>query len=658
MSMIQKILIANRGEIALRIARTCKKMGITTLAIHSDTDSEMPFVKFCDEAISLEGNQLAATYLNIDKIIFIAQQNDCDAIHPGYGFLSENAAFAKACKKAKIKFIGPQANVITEMGDKKNARLIAQKAKVPTVPGYDGKEQDPKKLKAEAKKIGYPVLLKAAAGGGGKGMRIVREEKQFEKELNAAKSEAKNAFGDDQILLEKYFDKVRHIEVQILGDEHKNLIHLNERECSVQRRYQKIIEESPSPAIDEKLRKEICGAAVSLAKTLNYENAGTVEFILDEKGNFYFLEVNTRLQVEHPVTELTTGIDLVEWQIKIAEGQELSIQQEEVAPKGHALECRIYAENPYKNFAPDTGEVIAFDFPDVDGLRLDYGVEQGNKIDVFYDPMIAKVITYGNDRNESIRKMHYALSNAQIIGPENNNFFLQKILADADFISGDIYTHYLNDKPELFENSADELLKNLAISSATAYLSKERRNKQTKFKSVKSGYRNVKFSLQQESFLLNEEQVEVQYETQGKDLLSKIDGNNFLLRNINFENNTCTFNYEDKRFTFKVHSDAGNLYLSNPKMQTLKLGKVSRFPLAEKERTPGSYLCPMPGEITKVLVKKGDSVKIGEPLLVLVSMKMENTIEAQEDGKVEEVFVKTGDFTEADMPLLKLEIKE
>ncbi|MEX2590701.1 MAG: acetyl-CoA carboxylase biotin carboxylase subunit, partial [Chitinophagales bacterium] len=510
--MIQKILIANRGEIALRIAKTCRKIGVETLAVYSDADAKMPFVKYCDEAVALGGNQLPETYLNGKKLIEIAQKFNCDAIHPGYGFLSENAGFAKACKKAKIIFIGPQADVIDEMGDKKKARLIAQKANVPVVPGYDGKEQDAKKLKSEAKKIGFPVLLKASAGGGGKGMRIVHEEKNLEKELAAAKSEAKNAFGDDKILLEKYFEKVRHIEVQILGDQHKNIIHLNERDCSVQRRYQKIIEESPSPALDEKSRNAICNASLKLAKQLNYQNAGTVEFIFDEKGGFYFLEVNTRLQVEHPVTEAITGLDLVEWQIRIAEGQKLELKQSDIGLIGHALECRIYAENPYKDFAPATGKILAFEFPEMEGLRLDNGVRAGNKIDVFYDPMIAKVVTHGKDRTEAIRKMHYALANAQIVGPENNQYFLQKIMQHKAFVAGDIYTHFLQDNKELFAPAENQLLQNLGLLSAAAYRWNYRKVRRTKFSGVKSGWRNVKYSLQKEAFKLNEKEVEIAYE--------------------------------------------------------------------------------------------------------------------------------------------------
>lgn len=460
--MFKKILIANRGEIALRIINACREMNISTVAIYSDPDSKSLFVENADEAYSLEGVEAKETYLDIEKIIRIAKNSKSDAIHPGYGFLSENASFAEACEKAKIKFIGPKPKIVRDLGSKTKAKELAKKANVAIVPGYQGEIPKGKELKEIADQIGYPLLVKAAAGGGGKGMKIVTDPKDLEETIQSAEREAIAFFKDKTIFLEKYIENPRHIEVQILGDEKENLIHLFERECSVQRRHQKMIEESPSPSIDEKFRKEICEAALRIGKATNYSSAGTVEFIVDQKNNFYFLEVNTRLQVEHPVTELVTRIDLVKEQIKIAAGEKLSLKQNDVLQRGHAIECRLYAEDPENDFLPVEGVVGLLQEPDRPGVRIDSGLKQGLPILPFYDPMLAKLIVYGNNREEALGKIDALLRDYVLLGVRHNLDFLRYLIQSKPFQKGSYHTHtvaeLLDDFKKLRQKTPEEVL--------------------------------------------------------------------------------------------------------------------------------------------------------------------------------------------------------
>ena len=403
--MLNKVLIANRGEIAVRIIKACQEMGIKTVAVYSEVDKKSPHVTIADESVNLGDPTPSESYLNISKIIEIAQNMGVDAIHPGYGFLAENPDFAKACRDKKIKFIGPDAEVIKLMGDKIKAKTTMEKAGVPVIHGYHGPKQDISTLVEEGKKIGFPLLVKAAAGGGGKGMRIVNTEDYLEEAIEGAKRESKSSFGNDTVFLEKYIDNPRHIEFQILADEHGNVIHLFERECSIQRRHQKIIEETPSPVVTPELREKMGKAAVTAAKAVNYKNAGTVEFMVDGKLNFYFMEMNTRLQVEHPITEMTTGIDLAKWQLRIANEDKLTLKQEQLSQRGHAIECRIYAEDPKNSFLPSVGPLKKVELPTGPNIRNDTGVESGMEVTPYYDPMLAKLIVYSENRNESINKM-------------------------------------------------------------------------------------------------------------------------------------------------------------------------------------------------------------------------------------------------------------
>ncbi len=442
--MLKKVLVANRGEIAVRIIKACQELGINTVAIYSDVDKKAPHVQLADETISIGDPTPLQSYLNIPKIIKLAHEVGAEAIHPGYGFLAENPDFANSCNDIGIKFIGPSFKVISLMGDKIEAKKIMEKAGVPVIPGYHGDKQDNKSLIEEGKKIGFPLLVKAAAGGGGKGMRIVHSEDKLNEAIESSKRESKSAFGDDTVFLEKYLDKPRHVEFQILGDEHGNIIHLFERECSIQRRHQKIIEETPSPVMNTKLRKKMGESAVAAAKAVGYTNAGTVEFMIDKNLNFYFMEMNTRLQVEHPITEMTTGIDLAKWQLKIASGEKLTIKQEDLIQRGHAIECRIYAEDANKGFLPSIGTLERVEAPTGPNIRDDSGIYTGMKITPYYDPMLAKIITYAENREENINKMIWALSHYVIMGVTTNISFLKNVLEHEEFKKGNITTHFID----------------------------------------------------------------------------------------------------------------------------------------------------------------------------------------------------------------------
>lgn len=442
--MFKKVLVANRGEIAVRIIKACQELGIKTVAVYSDADKNAPHVQLADESVDLGDPTPIESYLNIPKIIKIAKEVGAEAIHPGYGFLAENPDFAKSCNDIGIKFIGPTPEVISLMGDKIAAKKTMEKADVPVIPGYHGVKQDNDSLVKEGKKIGFPLLVKAAAGGGGKGMRIVNSEDLLEESIESAKRESKSAFGNDTVFLEKYIDKPRHIEFQILADEHGNVIHLFERECSIQRRHQKIIEETPSPIMTPKLREKMGKAAVTAAKAVGYSNAGTVEFMVDDNLNFYFMEMNTRLQVEHPITEMVTGVDLAKWQLRIASGMKLTLKQKDLIQRGHAIECRIYAEDPSNGFLPSIGTLEKVEAPSGPNVRDDTGIYTGMKITSYYDPMLAKLAVSAENREECINKMIWALSRYVIFGVTTNISFLIEVLKHDEFKRGNTTTHFID----------------------------------------------------------------------------------------------------------------------------------------------------------------------------------------------------------------------
>ncbi len=442
--MLKKVLIANRGEIAVRIIRACKEMGISTVAVYSEADKTALHTKLADEAICIGPADPRKSYLNIKNILEAANVTGADSIHPGFGFLSENASFAKMCEESNIKFIGPSYKVIDLMGNKTNAKELMKKAGVPTVPGSDGKLNNIKEAKEIAKKVGYPVMLKASSGGGGKGIRLCNNEKELENNYEIVKQEAKLSFNDDELYLEKCIVNPRHVEIQVLADEHKNAVHLGERDCSVQRKNQKVLEESPSTAIDDKIRKKMGEAAIKAVKASKYSSAGTIEFLVDKDKNFYFMEMNTRIQVEHPVTEWITGVDIVKEQLKIASGEKLELKQDDIKFNGHSIECRINAENPDCNFRPSPGEIKELNLPGGNGVRVDTSVYSGYRIPPTYDSMIAKIIVHGKDRKEAIAKMKRALEECVIDGIETNIDFLYKILDNENFVSGNFDTSFIS----------------------------------------------------------------------------------------------------------------------------------------------------------------------------------------------------------------------
>lgn len=454
--MFNKILVANRGEIAVRVMRTAREMGIATVAVYSEADEKALHVLTADEAVCLGPSEPGASYLNVDKILDAAKQTGAQAIHPGYGFLAENPAFAKRVAEAGLKFIGPGAEVMEKLGDKTTARCLMADSGVPIIPGMLKPESDPKVLLEKAEEIGYPVLIKAAAGGGGIGMRVVNDAAELAGEAKKAASEAAGAFGNGAIYLEKYLDRPRHVEVQILADGHGNAVHVFERECSIQRRHQKIIEETPSPAVDDKLREKMGQAAVDAAKAAGYENAGTVEFLLDRTGKFYFLEVNTRLQVEHPITEMITGLDLVRCQIEIAAGQKLPFEQKDLQRKGHAIECRIYAEDPEADFMPSPGRILFMKHPQGPGVRYDCGVYSGFEVPVFYDPILGKLIVWAQDRAGAINRMIRALSECVVLGVKIPIEFMMEILQSEAFRSGATHTGFIPEHFPKWKPAKDE----------------------------------------------------------------------------------------------------------------------------------------------------------------------------------------------------------
>jgi acetyl-CoA carboxylase biotin carboxylase subunit len=473
---MKKILIANRGEIALRVMRTCRDMGIRTVAVFSEADRNAPFVRYADEAVCIGPPESNKSYLLGDKIIEVAKKQGAEGIHPGYGFLSENGAFAKKVKEAGLIFIGPSAEAMKMMGDKLSAKEAAKKFKVPMVPGSDGAIKTVEEAKVVAKKTGFPILIKASAGGGGKGMRVVEKEEQLEEQIRMATSEALSAFGDGSVFIERYVKGPRHIEIQVMADNHGNAVYLFERECSIQRRHQKVVEEAPSSVLTPELRKQMGQCAVDLAKACKYSGAGTVEFLLDESMNFYFLEMNTRLQVEHPVTEMITGIDLVKEQINVARGNKLSFKQEDLKINGHAIEIRVCAEDPANNFLPDIGKLVRYAPPKGPGIRVDDGMEEGMDIPIYYDPMIAKLIAYGANRTEAIERMLRAIDEYKISGVQTTLEFCHFVMLHDAFVSGKFDTHFVNKyfKPEVLKRDQDnEEQQMIAAIAAVSLLSKK-----------------------------------------------------------------------------------------------------------------------------------------------------------------------------------------
>lgn len=674
MLLIKKILIANRGEIAVRIMQTCRTLGISTVAVFSDADRDSLHTAEADEAIHIGSSPASESYLDIEKIIAAAKRTSADAIHPGYGFLSENAEFAKRCEAEKIIFIGPSSEAIEKMGSKAGARKIMKSCGVPVVPGYEGDDQSLKKLIAEAENIGFPVLIKASAGGGGKGMRIARKKEELQAAIETAQREAKSSFADNRLVLEKYFDSCRHIEFQVFGDKHGNALHLFERECTIQRRHQKIIEESPSPALTPALREKMAGAAVKAAKAINYSNAGTVEFILNDKDEFFFLEVNTRLQVEHPVTEAVTGLDLVKLQIEIAGekrlGEIISLNEKgfEKHRSAYAIECRLYAENPSNNFLPETGKILlwkpasgnlgpasAGSQAETGDVRFDSGITTGSEVGIFYDPMLAKVIAKGKDRGEAIRKMIHALKNTVCLGITTNKEYLVQILGTEDFLNGNYNTHFA--EHHRMATIPGERRDELAAVSVLLFNWNERDKQRNILASIPSGWRNNYYQDQSEKFSIGEKEIIPGYRyISDRHFLVSFSGKLFKTELISCENSCIKYSIDGHFYTSYIACSGDNFFVHLSDYGQMKLKRLTRFPEKKGKDAAGNYKSPMPGEVVKVSVKAGDEVKKGDTLLVLLSMKMENTIVAHSDGMVEEIFVNEKLFVQADTVLLKMKV--
>ncbi len=665
--MFDKILVANRGEIAVRIIETCREMDITTVAVYSQADRYARHVREADEAYYIGPAPAAQSYLHIDAIIEVAQRSGAQAIHPGYGFLSENAAFVDACEQAGIVFIGPPAAAMRLMGSKIAAKQLAQTVGTPTVPGYDGESQQDDILLYEAQHIGFPLLIKASAGGGGKGMRIVHTADDFLDQLAGARREALAAFGDATVFLERLIQKPRHIEIQILGDMHGQLIHLGERECSIQRRHQKILEESPSSALTAELRAAMGAAAVRIAQAAHYTNAGTIEFMLNDDQRFYFLEMNTRLQVEHPVTELVTGLDLVRHQLRIAAGEPLGITQEQISPRGHALEVRLYAEDPAQNFLPSTGIITHFVKPQGPGIRLDYGVDSGDEITQYYDPMLAKLIVHAEDRPTAIARLQHALEQCIIFGVTTNITLLHAISIHPAFRAGHTPTSFLEDyelvpiKPALVAQLSDEVL------LVAAYYDLQHDLTGTTTQSVINGYKQVQtealspwhqfgpwrmaggtrtitYIYQQQTHTVTLQPVyhqpatwQIQVDTNPTEEITGIlNADNFILLK---RAATQVRAYVQQQKSLTLVAFAGETYaLKRRQAPDVAAAAQTGGPISRQKM----LTAPMAGTIIKVQVHAGDTVEAQQVLLVLSAMKMEHTIAAPYAGKVGRILYQEG----------------
>lgn len=657
--MINKILIANRGEIACRVAATARRMGIETVAVYSDADARAKHVAACDQSVRLGPAPAKESYLCGDRIIAAALATGAQAIHPGYGFLSENADFAQACADAGLIFIGPPASAIRAMGSKSAAKALMEKAAVPLVPGYHGERQESDFLREQADRIGYPVLLKASAGGGGKGMRVVERAEDFESALASCKREAISSFGDDRVLVEKYLTRPRHIEIQVFADSQGQCVYLFERDCSVQRRHQKVLEEAPAPGMTAARRAAMGEAAVAAARAVGYVGAGTVEFIANQDGSFYFMEMNTRLQVEHPVTEMITGQDLVEWQLRVASGEPLPLQQHDLRIHGHAIEARIYAENPEKGFLPSIGTLARMrSAPAVEfrlaeagatqpaAVRIDAGVRAGDAISPFYDPMIAKLIVWGADRDAALRNMARALAQYQVVGLATNIAFLQRLVAGSAFATADLDTGLIErHRDTLFPPAAAPGADTLALAVA-AVLQEERRASQSSDPwSDTSGWR-LNAQLRRTLDFDHEsgaQRVTLRYSAQAQQYTLDILGQTHALQISAAEGEALQLSIDGRSVQADVVREGEWLHVFGPQGQR-SLRHVDPLAHAGHHEAEGGRLtAPMPGKIVALLVQQGASVAQGAPLLIMEAMKMEHTIAAPADGTVQELLYAVGD---------------
>lgn len=662
MPRISTLLIANRGEIACRIMRTARVLGYRTVAVYSQADADSRHVQMADQAICIGPAPAAQSYLNIPAIIDAARRSGSQAIHPGYGFLSENADFAQACMDAELIFIGPSPEAIRLMGSKRQSKLAMLEAGVPCIPGYQGSAQDDASLTREAAAIGFPLMIKASAGGGGRGMRLVRNPAQLSDQLRSARAEAQSAFGSAELILERALIRPRHVEIQIFGDNHGNLVHLGERDCSVQRRHQKVIEEAPCPVMTPELRAAMGAAAVKAAASVNYSGAGTVEFMLDADGNYYFLEMNTRLQVEHPVTELVTGLDLVAWQLDIASGQPLPLGQEQIALQGHAIEVRLYAEDSSRDFVPQTGIVDLWQPADIEGVRIDHGLREGQAITAFYDPMLAKIIAHGASREQARTRMINALEQTVLLGVNANQRFLINLLAHPQFAAGHTSTAFITEQFNSDPSLTPQLVaaEDLAMAAALLYQASARR---CRLPAELQGWSNTA-PIPSRFLLLNNGEVHaIQVSSCAGEHAGSLNisvvgrnlaGRNLHLRIIEHENSVVVCELDGIRFR-RPCLMSGNRIALYSQQGNLQFEDIShRPPAATASATSNRLLAPMDGAVTEVMAKVGEQVSRGQALLRMEAMKMEHTLKAQIDGTVSQVLASEGQQVKARQLLVEL----
>ena len=663
--MFKRILIANRGEIACRIIKTVRRMGIATVAVYSDADRDALHVEMADEAIAIGPPPAAQSYLDIEKIVAAAKTSGAEAIHPGYGFLSEREAFAAALAKAGIVFIGPNAKAIAAMGDKIESKKAAARAKVSTVPGHLGVIENEERAVAIAEEIGYPVMIKASAGGGGKGMRIAHGKAEVKENFARARSEAKSSFGDDRVFIEKFITDPRHVEIQVLGDKHGNVIHLGERECSIQRRNQKVIEESPSPLLDDKTRKQMGDQAVALAKAVGYDSAGTVEFVAGQDKSFYFLEMNTRLQVEHPVTELVIGIDLVEQMIKIAAGVPLKLKQSDVKMSGWAVESRIYAEDPYRNFAPSIGRLVRYRPPaeevrDGITIRNDTGVTEGGEISLYYDPMIAKLITHAKTRSQAIDAQAEALDAFTIEGIRHNIPFLAAVMQHPRWRAGKLSTAFIAEEfPRGFERVVPQGAAAQSIAAVAAAIDHVLGERKRKI----SGQLNRALTRERRRAIwLGAEEIHAEVEHQGKTIIVTFEagarhnlisdwvpGMPVWAGTIDRDRVAMHVRMIPNGFELAYHGFEVKAFVYTEREATY----ARLMPLKKLSGSEKAVRCPMPGLVVSLAVSEGQEVKAGETLAVIEAMKMENVLRAERDGIIKKIRVKQGDSVAVDAVVME-----
>ncbi|WP_397407874.1 acetyl/propionyl/methylcrotonyl-CoA carboxylase subunit alpha [Polaromonas sp.] len=661
--MFKKILIANRGEIACRVAATARRMAIQTVAVYSDADAGAKHVSVCDEAIHIGGSAPKDSYLRWEKIIAAAKATGAEAIHPGYGFLSENEEFAQACGDAGLVFIGPPASAIKAMGLKAESKQLMEKAGVPLVPGYHGSDQDPALLQREADSIGYPVLIKASAGGGGKGMRAVEKSEDFAAALASCKREAISSFGDDAVLVEKYAQRPRHIEIQVFGDTHGNYVYLFERDCSVQRRHQKVLEEAPAPGMTEAMRREMGEAAVAAARAVNYVGAGTVEFIVEQRPdgtmNFFFMEMNTRLQVEHPVTEAITGLDLVEWQLRVASGEKLPLAQDQLRIHGHAIEARICAESPDNNFLPATGTLHVYGLPPSVAferglVRVDAGVREGDAISPYYDSMIAKLIVHGDNREQALARMDEALAQLHIVGLSTNVQFLRHVVQSRSFAQADLDTALIPREEAVLFNQ-EKLGLPLAAAAAVALSLLEEKAQETDDPfSKRDGWRSHGLNLRRFEFEFHGEpaKAELTYLHDGALRLAVGDVDQVLV--FAGSGGAVDIRFGEQRLSAHIYrrGETVHVFARQGATQITVIDQLAHAGEAHGEA--GRLTAPMPGKVVSFAVKAGDKVSKGQALAVMEAMKMEHTIAAPADGVVQEVLYAPGDQVTEGAELLKM----